>query len=72
MAFSEHIYSTQLKFGNARAARVRERQPYGVLLLSRRSEKSNFRRIAINLFFAVAIIGSNELIFFKFFLSREG
>jgi hypothetical protein len=69
MAFSEHIYSTQLKFGNARA---RELKPYGVWLLFSAIRKMQFSSDRNEFFLPVAIIGSNELIFFRFFLSREG
>jgi hypothetical protein len=37
---------------------------------SRRSEKSNFRRIAMKFFLAVAIIGSNRLNFLQIFPTK--
>jgi hypothetical protein len=52
---NNRTYSTYLKFGNARENLM------GKGFFSRRSQKSNFHRIATNFFFAVAILGSIKL-----------
>ena len=49
----------------------RAREPYGKRRFSRRSQKSNFCRIATNFFLAVATVGRNMLIFFQIFAIKE-
>jgi hypothetical protein len=50
-------------------ARARENH-MAFSFFSRRSEKSNFRRIAMNFFLAVAIRSSNKLNFFQIFPTK--
>jgi hypothetical protein len=45
----------------------RAREPYGKRRFSRRSQKSNFRRITMNFFLVVAIMSSMKLMFFFIF-----